>query len=181
MDWQFQKPTYNLPPQGNYRARISNAIWDVSKSSGRPMSTITLSISGHKETVKYWIASDISAQIFCRCFNLDPYDINSQQPDKINRWIGAEGGVNIVHEELQNGVIRANAKCLTPKQTSYLAPFVPPQQQPQQQTQQPQPQQPPAQFANWEQQGFNQPQQPPQPRHDFTPDTARLSNPDIPF
>lgn len=162
LNWNYTPPSYNITPIGNYRARIHDIAWDVSKS-GRTMLVVTCKISGQKSKLKYYLVfnpdtpetvnrSNFYFKKFCDAFSLNPADINNQNFN-LNQWLNAEGGVNIIHEE-RNGVVFPSIKSfLSRKQLDFLVPFIDadaPQQQQQLQPQQQQQQlQPQRQFQNF--------------------------------
>lgn len=171
LNWKYTPPSYHIIPIGNYRARISDLVWDVSKS-GKQMLVVTCKISGHSSTLKYYLLfsaenpetvnrSNFYLKKFCDAFNLNPEDMNNPAFN-LNQWLNAEGGVNVIHEE-KNGVSFPKIKSfLTRKQFAYLTPYVDtsaPQssaQQPQYYPQ-PQPQQDYYAQSNEQNNSFDQP------------------------
>lgn len=131
--WNYSNPApINIAPQGNFRARIKNAVWDVSKSSGHDMLVITLTVQA-KHSVKYRLVfnpstpetinrSNYYLKQFCDAFNLNPEDMN-KQGFSLNQWIGAEGGVFIEHTIFNGMPVAQVRKILSRKQYEFLPPY----------------------------------------------------------
>lgn len=115
----------DIIPQGNFHARITAVNDGFSRSSGRPMLTVSLQVPNHSSTLKYYIVfnSDNQDTInrtnfylkkFCDAFNLNPADLNIPNFN-FSSWIGAEGGIIVEHEE-NNGQVSARVKNVLSRQ-----------------------------------------------------------------
>lgn len=97
MAWEYQREEFaprHLP--GAYRCEIVEVSDNPSKSSGKPMITITLKINGTDLKVKYYIVEGPYAnRNFTALF--DSFDIDEGDFDLVG-WVGAVGAVMLVRD-----------------------------------------------------------------------------------
>ena len=107
IDWEYNPDdytgnTYQLIPPGDYRVRIEDAVEGESKSSGKPMITLTLKVSGYNSKLWHYIVVDGSTSEakartnnnFGQIFDSFAIPIGNFN---ISSWIGKVGAARIKH------------------------------------------------------------------------------------
>lgn len=113
---EYMEIDFPLVPEGKHRVRIADVVEGVSKSSGNPMYTITLDVSGMNTKLWYYLvitpdAPDKTNQRFGTFF--DCFGITDKRVvDGIEKtWVGKVGGAIVAHEDY-NGDKTAKVKYL---------------------------------------------------------------------
>lgn len=114
IDWEFNAGDYDpngfLIPKGKYRVRIEDAEETISKSSGKPMVTLTLKVSGHNSKIWYYLVFNPEKREYVNQKLgelLNSFNISKENSKNPESWKGKVGGANIKHEPDNNGNMQA--------------------------------------------------------------------------
>ena len=108
----FREENYGLIPEGKHRVRIEDAQEKVSRSSGRDMIELTLSVSGYSSKLWSYQVLDRSDREHERQTNqrlgtiYNSFNIPHGELD-LSHWIGHSGGAMIRHRKRDDGTERA--------------------------------------------------------------------------
>lgn len=119
---EYEEKSFEIVPAGDHRARIEDVVEKTFRSGNTGME-LTLSISGYKSKVWYYLVLDQS----------DPKKTNQRIGDLFNSfgiidpdlshyrtWIGKVGAVRIAHEDY-NGTVSAKVRyCISKKNQEKL-------------------------------------------------------------
>lgn len=118
----FEEKSYEIIPEGDVRARIEDVVEKTFRSGNSGME-ITLSVSGFRSKVWYYLVFDHSDTkktnqkigSFFESFGIVDPDLSHYR-----NWIGKMGGVRIRHEDFNNSVSAKVAFCLSKKNQEKL-------------------------------------------------------------
>lgn len=122
---QYEEKSFEIIPQGDYRARISE-VEEKTFSSGNQGYEITLDINGYNSKMWFYLVLDPSNvartnQRIGDFFN--SFAITSTAMGTGKQWIGSVGAVRIKHEEYEGQTRAKVAYCIARNRQDKLAPW----------------------------------------------------------
>lgn len=122
---QYEEKSFEIIPQGDYRARISE-VEEKTFSSGNQGYEITLDINGYNSKMWFYLVLDPSNvartnQRIGDFFN--SFAITSTTMGTGKQWIGSVGAVRIKHEEYEGQTRAKVAYCIARNRQDKLAPW----------------------------------------------------------
>ena len=118
-NWHYNPDDYNAPtseilPEGDYRVCISSAMPTVAKNGTEGLE-ITFDVNGHNNNLKHYIwfnpnevqRTNQKLGQFFSSFDIGPAEQNNCAP-----WVDKKGAVHVIHSEYKGRTIAKVAFCI---------------------------------------------------------------------